>query len=476
MTPPLPALKAVTPIGLGRRVYPLYRWAAHHLAIQQHLMLLLLGELRLPSGKPCRRLLITCPPQHGKSTLASQLFPATALSRNPALKLLLLSYSSTLASSHAMVALDAARAADSSFGFALNPDAQARNDWRTTKGGYLISAGMRGTVTGRAANGIIIDDPHANEEEVYSPTMREKVWSKYTSTVETRLGPDGWIVLIQTRWGDDDLAGKLLATEPDKWLVVRLPALCDDPEQDPLHRRLGEPLWPLSRSLEWYEETRRSYEDRGLIHHWHSIYQADPRGDGTPREFSAFLPCPLYDDEPPGQMTVLACDPSKSKSDKVGDYAAFCLVNAVPGAAPRAGAPQPLHLYTRSWALRASANEVSATAIQLIETHKPAAFAIETTMFQSLFADRIQEAITAKGLPCRLFAYQAPQHVDKKTKIRVMLGHLLQQRRIHLHAKSPGTKLFLSMLGDFPNPKAHDDLPDSLTMALFCLGKMGLVV
>lgn len=115
-------------------------------------------------------------------------------------------------------------------------------------------------------------------------------------------------------------------------------------------------------------------------------------------------------------------------------------------------------------------------AIALIEKYKPAAFCIETTMFQSLFADAIQLAITAKGLPCRLFAYTAPQHVDKVTKIRVMVGHLLQQRRLHLYSHSPATKLFQQMTADFPNPKCHDDLLDSITMALFCFAKLGVVL
>jgi predicted phage terminase large subunit-like protein len=451
-------------LALGRTVHPSYTWGAHHELIARHLEAMLDGTLLLPDGRPCRRLLITTPPQHSKSSLCSQLFPAYALSRNPALKLLLLSYSSTLAEAHSLLALDAARACGTAL--TLNPDAQARNNWRTKAGGYLISSGIRGTVTGRAAHGIIVDDPHANEEDVYSPTLREKVWSKYTSTVETRLAPGGWIVLIQTRWGDEDLAGKLLASEPDDWLVLRLPALCDDPEHDPLGRAEGEPLWPETRSREWYEERRKHYEDRGLSHHWSSIWQADPRGDGTPREFSQYLPCPTYDDHPDGLFTVLACDPSKSKTDRAGDYAAFTLTSITTDKAP--------HLYVRSWALRTSANEVSATAVALIEQYRPSAFAIETTMFQSLFMDRILEHVREKGLPCRVLSYTAPQHLDKKTKIRVMLGHLLQQRRVHLYSRSPATKLFQQMLSDFPNDRAHDDLPDSLCMSMFALRQMGI--
>lgn len=428
---------------------------------------LLRGRLR-KGNRPCRRLMVLAPPQHIKSTLTSQLFPSSAFSFNPALKLILLSYSASLAESHALAARDAAEL--SGVGFSLNPKAKARNDWRTSAGGYLISGGIRGTVTGRSANGVIIDDPIKGDEEAMSPTIREKIWRAYSSVVETRLSPRGWVVLIQTPWHDEDLRGKLLATEPDDWLVLRFPALCDDPASDPLHRPMGASLWPTYYRGDWYTERRRHLEERGLIHQWHSLYQCDPKGDGTPREFAQYCPVPEYLDQPPGAtMSVLACDPSKSKDDKVGDYAAFTLTSVD-------RTEKAPHLWVQSWALRTSANEVSNTAVALIEQYRPTAFAIETTMFQSLFYDRIFEAVKEKGLPCRLFSYTAPQALDKKTKIRVMLGHFLQQKRLHLHQRSPATRLYQQMLSNFPHPKEHDDLPDSQCMGLWLLRALGVNV
>lgn len=424
---------------------------------------LLRGRLT-KDGRSCKRLMILCPPQHAKSTLASQLFPAAAFTHRADLKLLLLSYSANLAESHALAARDAA--ALSGCGFTINPKAKARNDWRTTAGGYLISGGLRGTVTGRAADGVIIDDPLKGDEEAMSPTIREKVWRAYSSVVETRLAPDGFVVYIGTPWHDEDLRGKLLEAEGDDWLVLRFPALCDDPATDPLARVLDAPLWPARYPLEWYTERKRHLEERGLIHQWHALYQCSPQGDGTPREFALYCPVPEYVDDPPTKLTVLACDPSKSKSDKVGDYAAFVLVSIDTGAPP--------HLWVKSWALRTSANEVSATAVALIEQYKPAAFAIETTMFQSLFRDNILEAVKARGLPTRVFDYLAPTNIDKRTKIRALVGALLQQKRLHLFQRSPATRLFQQQLSNFPHDKEHDDLPDALTMAIWLLRALGV--
>src|SRR5579859_7797970 len=158
----------LTPIALGRLAHPMHTWGRFHLCLQRHLCQLLTKQLRFPAGhskagKLCKRLLVACPPQHGKSTLISQLFPAIGYTQNPALKLILLSYAAELATSHAQIARDRV----TEFGNQLRPDgalalrtdSRAKNMWRTTSGGYMRAAGIMGAVTGLAADGVIVDDP-----------------------------------------------------------------------------------------------------------------------------------------------------------------------------------------------------------------------------------------------------------------------------------------------------------------------------
>jgi hypothetical protein len=118
-------------------------------------------------------------------------------------------------------------------------------------GGEYFAAGVGGAIAGRRADLVVIDDPVRSREDADSELIRDKTWDWYKSDLYTRLKPGGRIVLIQTRWHEDDLAGRLLedmAAGGDKWDVISLPALAES--NDPLGRRPGEPLWP-----EWENAT-----------------------------------------------------------------------------------------------------------------------------------------------------------------------------------------------------------------------------
>ena len=123
-------------------------------------------------------------------------------------------------------------------GVSLAPDSQAANRMNTNKGGTYVAAGVGTAVTGRGADIALIDDPFKDREEADSERRRELVWDWYRSTLYTRLMPGGAVVLIQTRWHEDDLAGRLLELERDQWEVLELPAIDQH----------GAALWP-----EWYD-------------------------------------------------------------------------------------------------------------------------------------------------------------------------------------------------------------------------------
>ena len=156
-------------------------------------------------------------------------------------------------------------------GIELARDAQAAGRWETAEGGEYFAAGIGGSITGRRADLVIIDDPVRSREEADSEDMREKAWQWWLFDLNPRLKPDASIVLIQTRWHDDDLAGRILQAEASEWTVVSLPM--EAQVGDPLGRRPGEILWP-----EWFTAgmVERAKRDTRV---WSALYQQAPAPD-----------------------------------------------------------------------------------------------------------------------------------------------------------------------------------------------------
>jgi predicted phage terminase large subunit-like protein len=144
----------------------------------------------------------------------------------------------------------------------------------------MITAGVGGPLMGKGADILIIDDPVKNHEEALSPTCRQKTWDWYLSTAKTRLQPNASVIIIMTRWHDEDLVGLVLknaARTSEKWTVIRFPALAE--ENDPLGRKPGEALWPEQWPVEYLRGRRAESE------FWFtSLYQQRPR----PREGGMF--------------------------------------------------------------------------------------------------------------------------------------------------------------------------------------------
>lgn len=240
---------------------PLYQRANHHEQIAAKLEAVERGEID--------RLMIFMPPRHGKSELASKRFPAWCLGRNPQRQIIAASYNSDLANDFGRNVRNIV--AEPEFGqvfpkVSLAPDSQAANRMNTNHGGAYVAAGVGTAVTGRGAHIALIDDPFKDREEADSERRRELVWDWYRSTLYTRLMPGGAIVLIQTRWHEDDLAGRLLEQEADQWEVLELPAL--DPQT-------GKALWP-----EWYDEKALGRIKATIgPREWSALYQQQPQPD-----------------------------------------------------------------------------------------------------------------------------------------------------------------------------------------------------
>lgn len=239
----------------------------------------------MQNGKKVR-IMITVPPRHGKSRLATQLFPAWVMGKNPTTEIMTTSYSSDLASKFGLATKDIITNEQYQTlfpGTRLRKDAKSKGDWKLKQGGSYHAVGVGGSLTGMGADLAIIDDPLKNREEAESKTIRDKVYDWYTSTLYTRLQGFGAVIIILTRWHDDDLAGRLLyedqqrierGEEPENWDVINFPAIATEREhwEGRIMREEGDPLWPQRYSKEKLAITR----DAIGMYDWAALYQQNP--------------------------------------------------------------------------------------------------------------------------------------------------------------------------------------------------------
>lgn len=222
------------------------------------------------------RLLLTVPPRHGKSQIASRCLPAWFLGHRPDLEVMLVSYSAELANSFSY---DARAIVNTDWYAETFPDATLETDrkgitrWRMEAGGGLNPCGIGGTLTGSGCDLLILDDLFKSEQQARSAQHRQMVHDRYRSSIYTRLSPRSGIVFLTTRWHDDDLAGRLInlseAGQGDKWEVVSYPAIAIKDEE---HRKTGEALHPERFDL----DQLRQIEKVSGPGEWAALYQQTP--------------------------------------------------------------------------------------------------------------------------------------------------------------------------------------------------------
>ena len=279
--------------------YPDYKIGRHHRLIADALQQVERGEIT--------RLIITMPPRHGKSMLASEYFPAWYLGRNPESQIIAATYSQDLASTFGRKVRN--QLIDplykSVFGTGASDDSASASQVMTTRGGVYNAVGVGGALTGRGAHLLLIDDPIKGREEADSEIIRRKQREWYNAVAYTRLMPNGAIVVIQTRWHEDDLAGYVLADHAHEgWIQLNLPAINND----------GAALWPDQYPIEQLERIRKTIGAR----EWNALYQQNP----TPAEGVQFKNEWFHryrlGDEPQGLRYYMASD--FAVTPDAGDY------------------------------------------------------------------------------------------------------------------------------------------------------------
>jgi len=227
-------------------VTPNWTWNWRH---QQYLY----SALQKVTDGVTKRLMIFMPPRHTKSETVTVRYAAYRLEQNPKMNIILGSYNQKLANRFSR---KTRRIVENRI--KLSTDRKAVEEWETSIGGGYRAVGVGAGITGFGADLIMVDDPVKSREEAESETYRDKCWDWFNDDLYTRLEPGGAIVLIMTRWHDDDIAGRLLKEMEEggeKWEVVSLPAIAED--ADPLGRKKGQALCPERYDTEALEKLRK---------------------------------------------------------------------------------------------------------------------------------------------------------------------------------------------------------------------------
>lgn len=228
-----------------------------------------------------KRIIITFPPRHGKTQLASKNFAAWYVGRNPRNHVLFATYNQTLAEDNGEAVrgiIKSQEYANIFEGVVLDKATSSKKLLKTTLGGTLQFSGRDGTITGRGGDLIVVDDILKGREDADSSSTRDKIWNWYKGTLSNRFMTDkGCMLIITTRWHDDDIVGRLtdkknphyVESEAKKWKIVNFTAIAE--ENDILGRDVGEALWPERFGIQYLED-QRALSPRDFV----SLYQQRP--------------------------------------------------------------------------------------------------------------------------------------------------------------------------------------------------------
>ena len=221
-------------------------------------------------------LILNTPPQHGKSTTVTETFPAFYLGRNPTKKAILISYGDDLAERFGKRNLEKIRTYGELFGISLNKRKSTSREFElSNEKGRMISKGLGSGITGHSGDLILMDDPIKNRLEADSETFRNRIWEEFEDTVKSRTSAGAKIVLIMTRWHEDDLAGRIQREYPDRTTVLNLP--CEAEENDLLGRKEGEALCPeIGKGNEWLKDFKTTFTTEQGVRSWNALYQGRP--------------------------------------------------------------------------------------------------------------------------------------------------------------------------------------------------------
>jgi predicted phage terminase large subunit-like protein len=413
----------------------------------------------IASGK-LKRLIVNMPPRHTKSEFASYLLPAWFLGKYPNKKVIQCSNTAELAVGFGRKVRNLVDGETYSKIFpnvSLRHDSKAAGRWATNAGGDYFAIGVGGTVTGKGADLLIIDDPHSEQEAALAandPSIYDKVYEWFTSGPRQRLQPGGSIIVVMTRWGKRDLTGQVLKAEMqrggEEWDIIEFPAILPS----------GNSLWPEFWSLDELEALRNELPNSK----WQAQYQQNPTSDTSAivkREWWN-----IWDEEspPPCDYTLMSWDTAFEKNNRA-DYSA-CTLWGVFEYPDATGTPQSNLMLLNAFRDRMEFPELKKQAIQEWKEWSPDSVIIEK---KASGAPLIYE-LRAMGIPVQ--EYTPVRGNDKISRLNAV-SDLFASGRVW----APGTRWadeVIDEVASFPSGE-HDDYVDAVSLALMRFRKGGFI-
>ncbi len=419
--------------------FPEYQTPSHLITLSEALEAIERGELK--------RLIVIMPPRQGKSEIISLRFPCWYLARHPEDCVVQAGYAESIALVHSRQARDIFISGEMARLFpdihhrperpgqeAIIPERQAAHEWGTKQGGSYYAVGIGGGLTGRGFDIGIIDDPVKDEEEAASFTIREKVWDWYQKVFRTRAEPGAAIIIVMTRWHQDDLVGRILKQareDPaaDQWTVLHFPAIYN-----------GEALWPERYPIEVLKNIRSSIGSRAF----EALYQGNPviaEGQIIKREWWRYFR------EPPAFERKIHSWDTAFKDKTQNDYS-VCTVW---------GEAQNGYYMLDVWRGRVEFPELKRVAVALYDRDKPNVVIVEDKASGQSLIQEIQRNTPIPVLPFK---------VDSNKVARAnSVTPLIEAGKVFLPENAPWLFDYIEELSAFPNAE-HDDQVDSTTQAL----------
>jgi predicted phage terminase large subunit-like protein len=390
--------------------------------------------------------MVFMPPGSAKSTYANRIFGAWYMGRNPGKLLITASHNDELAK---WFGRRTRKIADSTefkavFDAGLDPSSAAADQWALTSGSEYFATSVGGSVTGRRADGAIIDDPVKGREEADSETIRRKTVEWYKSDLWTRLKPGAFVILIMTRWHELDLAGVLLADMAaggEPWEVLSIPAVAE--ENDPLGRPPGEPLWPEWFTPEMFKEAKRDPRK------WSSLYQQRPApddGDYFRRDWMRWY----NKDQTPKHMRIYGASDYATKEGK-GDYT----VHGVIGVDPN----DDIYILDL-WRQQTTSDVWIEAFLDLMKQYEPLAWGEEKGQIMAALGPFIDKRQRERRIYGHRVQYASV--ADKSVRARSFQARLAMGK-VYFPAGAPWVDDLVTEMLQFPVGK-NDDMVDVLSL------------
>lgn len=405
----------------------------------------LIEKLQAVADGKIPRLMVFMPPGSAKSYYANVMFSAWYSGAHKGKKLITASYAQEVADKWGRRVRGLVRGTDygETFGAHLSGESSAAGRWELTNGSEYYAVGVGGSVTSFRADLGVIDDPVKGREEADSETIREKTWDWYRDDFWTRLKPNASVVLIMTRWHEDDLAGRLLEDMKnggEQWEVVSLPMLAESAD-DALGREINEPLWPEWFTTEMVSEARRDSR------RWTSLYQQRPApedGDFFRREWIKW-----YDEKPQHMRIYGASDYAVTEGD--GDWTVHLVV----------GVDEHRHIYLLDlWRGQTDSLAWAESFISLVHQWKPIEWAEEAGQINKSMKPILDRLQIERNAPCYRKAW--PSMHDKAARAQSIRG-MMALGQVYFPKDAPWVSDFISELMTFPAGK-HDDQVDTFSL------------